>query len=158
MAENQTPAPHTPADPNEPSTDGAHASPVPAPRSAVRSLLRLWPYAREARWRIFGSMAAAGLASLSALAVPVVRSEEHNWAVDALAAPHVGGRSEKQLIAAFCDKIAELNPQLVTFNGNSFDLPVLRYHAMIHGISAPGLAATSSSKAVQGHRHYARLI
>jgi ATP-binding cassette subfamily B protein len=38
----------------------------------VRSLLRLWPYAREARWRIFGSMAAAGLASLSVLAVPIV--------------------------------------------------------------------------------------
>jgi hypothetical protein len=62
-------------------------------------------------------------------------------AVDALGAPHVGERTEKQLIAAFCDKIAELKPQLVTFNGNSFDLPVLRYRAMIHGVSAPGLAA-----------------
>ncbi len=72
MAENQNPAPPTPADPNTPSTDGASASPGPAPRSAVRSLLRLWPYAREARWRIFGSMAAAGLASLSVLAVPIV--------------------------------------------------------------------------------------
>ncbi|GAA2100976.1 ABC transporter ATP-binding protein [Kitasatospora saccharophila] len=38
----------------------------------MRSLLRLWPYAREARWRIFGAMAAAGLASLSVLAVPIV--------------------------------------------------------------------------------------
>jgi predicted PolB exonuclease-like 3'-5' exonuclease len=28
-------------------------------------------------------------------------------------------------VGAFCDKIAELKPQLVTFNGNSFDLPVL---------------------------------
>ncbi|RAJ34532.1 ATP-binding cassette subfamily B protein [Kitasatospora sp. SolWspMP-SS2h] len=72
MAENQNPAPPTPADSNAPSTGGAHGSPAPAPRSAVRSLLRLWPYAREARWRIFGSMAAAGLASLSVLAVPVV--------------------------------------------------------------------------------------
>jgi 3'-5' exonuclease len=44
-------------------------------------------------------------------------------------------------VGAFCDKIAELKPQLVTFNGNSFDLPVLRYRAMIHGVSAPGLAA-----------------
>jgi len=35
------------------------------------------------------------------------------------APPHVGERTEKQLIAAFCDKIAELSPQLVTFNGNS---------------------------------------
>ena len=58
-----------------------------------------------------------------------------------MGAPHVGERTEKQLIVSFCDKIAELKPQLVTFNGNSFDLPVLRYRAMIHGVSAPGLAA-----------------
>jgi predicted PolB exonuclease-like 3'-5' exonuclease len=38
-------------------------------------------------------------------------------------------------VGAFCDKIAELKPQFVTFNGNSFDLPVLRYRAMIHGVS-----------------------
>ena len=34
-----------------------------------------------------------------------------------------------------------MNPRIVTFNGNSFDLPVLRYRAMVNGISAPGLAA-----------------
>src|SRR5437868_5918079 len=45
-----------------------------------------------------------------------------HWAVDAVGAPHVGERTEKALIAAFCDKIAELSPQLVTFNDNSFDL------------------------------------
>lgn len=71
----------------------------------------------------------------------VAHCESDHWAVDALGAPHVGERTEKQLIASFCDKIAELKPQLVTFNGNSFDLPVLRYRAMIHGVSAPGLAA-----------------
>jgi predicted PolB exonuclease-like 3'-5' exonuclease len=49
--------------------------------------------------------------------------------------------AEKELITAFCDKIAQLNPQLVTFNGNSFDLPVLRYRAMVRGVSAPGLSA-----------------
>jgi 3'-5' exonuclease len=71
----------------------------------------------------------------------VADREGDHWAVDALGAPHVGERTEKQLISAFCEKIAELTPQLVTFNGNTFDLPVLRYRAMIHGISAPGLAA-----------------
>jgi hypothetical protein len=71
----------------------------------------------------------------------IAHRESDHWAVDALGAPHVGERSEKQLIGAFCDKIAELKPQLVMFNGNSFDLPVLRYRAMIHGVSAPGLAA-----------------
>lgn len=61
--------------------------------------------------------------------------------MDAVGAPHVGERTEEELIAAFCHKIAALSPQLVTFNGNSFDLPVLRYRAMVHGISVPGLSA-----------------
>lgn len=63
------------------------------------------------------------------------------WVIEALGAPHVGERSEGELISAFVDKIAELNPQLVTFNGSSFDLPVLRYRAMTHKVSAPGLLA-----------------
>src|SRR5882672_10817608 len=55
-------------------------------------------------------------------------------------APHIGDRTEKELISAFVDRIAQLSLQLVTFNGSSFDLPVLRYRAMINSVRAPGLS------------------
>ena len=70
----------------------------------------------------------------------IAHYENDYWIVDALGAPHVGDRTEGELIAAFVDRIAELNPQLVTFNGSSFDLPVLRYRAMTHKVSATGLS------------------
>jgi 3'-5' exonuclease len=64
--------------------------------------------------------------SIVCIGALVAHREQGGWVVDALGAPHVGDRTEKQLITAFVDRIAELSPQLVTFNGNSFDLPVLR--------------------------------
>jgi 3'-5' exonuclease len=79
--------------------------------------------------------------SIVCIGALVAHRENDKWAVDAIGAPHIGERSEKDLVQAFVDRIAELNPQLVTFNGNSFDLPVLRYRAMVHGVAAPGLYA-----------------
>src|SRR5262245_14342362 len=64
--------------------------------------------------------------SIICIGALVAHREGSRWAVDALGAPHVGERPEKELIASFVEKIAAVSPQLVTFNGSSFDLPVLR--------------------------------
>jgi len=79
--------------------------------------------------------------SIICIGALVAHRENDSWSVDGLGAPSVEKRSEKELIASFVGRIAELQPQLVTFNGSSFDLPVLRYRAMVNGISAPGLAS-----------------
>jgi hypothetical protein len=78
--------------------------------------------------------------SIACIGALIAHHDGDHWVVDALGAPHVGERSEKELIASFVDRIAELTPQLVTFNGSSFDLPVLRYRAMTHSIAALGLS------------------
>jgi predicted PolB exonuclease-like 3'-5' exonuclease len=44
-----------------------------------------------------------------------------SWVIDAFGAPSISERSEKELISSFVDRIAELTPQLVTFNGSSFE-------------------------------------
>jgi hypothetical protein len=66
--------------------------------------------------------------SIVCIGALVAHRENDHWTVDALGAPHVGERTEKQLIGAFCDRIAELKPQLVTFNGNTFDLEASGAH------------------------------
>jgi predicted PolB exonuclease-like 3'-5' exonuclease len=79
--------------------------------------------------------------SIVCIGALVASDRESHWEVEALGAPHVGDRTEKELISAFVSKIDELKPQLVTFNGSGFDLPVLRYRAMVNEVSAPGLSA-----------------
>jgi hypothetical protein len=44
---------------------------------------------------------------------------------------------EAEIIRRFFDGIARYTPQLVSWNGGGFDLPVLHYRAMVHGIQAP---------------------
>jgi predicted PolB exonuclease-like 3'-5' exonuclease len=43
---------------------------------------------------------------------------------------------EAELIRRFFDLIDKYTPQLVSWNGGGFDLPVLNYRALIHGITA----------------------
>jgi 3'-5' exonuclease len=53
--------------------------------------------------------------------------------------PHTGERSEAELIKAFAERIGQLRPHMVTWNGHAFDLPVPRYRAMVNRVSAEGL-------------------
>jgi predicted PolB exonuclease-like 3'-5' exonuclease len=47
------------------------------------------------------------------------------------------GDNEGQLIQRFFDGIDKYTPQLVSWNGGGFDLPVMHYRGLIHGIRAP---------------------
>lgn len=43
---------------------------------------------------------------------------------------------EKEIIQRFYDGIERFSPTLVSWNGSGFDLPVLHYRSMLHGVSA----------------------
>ena len=42
---------------------------------------------------------------------------------------------ERDIVQRFFDGIEKYTPQLVSWNGSGFDLPVLHYRAMVHGIA-----------------------
>ncbi len=51
------------------------------------------------------------------------------------------GFDEKKLVQGFFQHLRSLMPRLVSFNGRGFDLAVLKYRAMVHGIDAGFLYA-----------------
>lgn len=63
----------------------------------------------------------------------VLRSDE-GFRVWSLGSPE---EDEGRLIQRFFDGIEKYTPQLVSWNGGGFDLPVLHYRALVHGIQAP---------------------
>ena len=42
---------------------------------------------------------------------------------------------EREIVQRFFDGIEKYTPQLVSWNGSGFDLPVLQYRALVHGIA-----------------------
>jgi 3'-5' exonuclease len=44
--------------------------------------------------------------------------------------------SEKEMIQRFYDGIEKYTPQIISWNGSGFDLPVLTYRGLIHGVNA----------------------
>lgn len=53
--------------------------------------------------------------------------------------------SEAEIITRFFDGIERYSPDLVSWNGSGFDLPVLHYRAMRHGVQAPRYWETGDS-------------
>ena len=52
---------------------------------------------------------------------------------------------EAELVSRFFDGIERYSPDLVSWNGSGFDLPVLHYRALRHGIQAPRYWETGDS-------------
>jgi len=49
---------------------------------------------------------------------------------------------ESEIVAGFFKYFDKTKPRLVSYNGRGFDLPVLKYRAMAHGVQAPALHLT----------------
>ncbi len=60
---------------------------------------------------------------------------------------------EKRLLQGFFQYFERLKPRLVSFNGRTFDLPVLKYRAMRHGISASWLFQAGDKWESYGSRY-----
>jgi predicted PolB exonuclease-like 3'-5' exonuclease len=53
--------------------------------------------------------------------------------------------SEKELIERFFDGVDKFTPELVSWNGSGFDLPVLHYRSLLHGVTAARYWETGDS-------------
>jgi predicted PolB exonuclease-like 3'-5' exonuclease len=56
---------------------------------------------------------------------------------DAFRVWSLSGENEGELIQRFFDGIDKYTPQVVSWNGSGFDLPVLHYRGLIHSVRAP---------------------
>ncbi len=73
------------------------------------------------------------------------------WTVTQIGSRSVGEKTEAELLLGFVKSLPVngrgTGPILVTFGGNGFDLPLLRYRAFALGVPLPGLHGA-------GHRNY----
>lgn len=68
------------------------------------------------------------------VAIACLLREPDQLRVWSLGAPTDG---EGELVQRFYDGIEKYTPQLVSWNGGGFDLPVLHYRGLVHGVAAP---------------------
>src|SRR5882672_642691 len=68
------------------------------------------------------------------VAISVVLRTRETFRVWSLGEP---GSSEKEFLERFFDGIDKYTPDLVSWNGAAFDLPVVHYRSLLHGVPAP---------------------
>jgi 3'-5' exonuclease len=62
--------------------------------------------------------------------------------------------TEGELITRFFDGLEKLTPDLVSWNGSGFDLPVLHYRALLWGVQAPAYWETGDSNSAFRYNNY----
>ncbi len=67
------------------------------------------------------------------VAISCALRDKNDFRVWSLGSP---ADTEAELIRRFFEGIDKYTPQLVSWNGGSFDLPVLHYRSLIHGVQA----------------------
>ncbi|MBL8471231.1 MAG: 3'-5' exonuclease [Rhodocyclaceae bacterium] len=68
------------------------------------------------------------------IVISCVLHDARQLRVFSLAEPKSG---EGEIIQRFFDGVEKYTPQLVSWNGGGFDLPVLHYRGLMHGVTAP---------------------
>lgn len=61
---------------------------------------------------------------------------------------------ESELLRRFYDGIERFNPTLVSWNGCGFDLPVIHYRSLLHGVAAPRYWETGDSDTSFRYNNY----
>jgi predicted PolB exonuclease-like 3'-5' exonuclease len=61
---------------------------------------------------------------------------------------------EAELVQRFFDGIDKYSPDLVSWNGSGFDLPVLTYRALLHGVQAPRYWETGDEDTAFRYNNY----
>ncbi|MDB2415012.1 3'-5' exonuclease [Rickettsiales bacterium] len=81
--------------------------------------------------------------AISFLEADIMRNgSEESYSLTELRSGGNENSTEKELLEGFFQYVGRITPRLVSYNGRTFDLPVLKYRAMAHGIQAPWLYKT----------------
>jgi predicted PolB exonuclease-like 3'-5' exonuclease len=72
----------------------------------------------------------------------IAHFDVYRWRIDSVYAWHVAAQSERDIIKQFFDLMADIKPQLVSWNA----FPILEYRAMRHKLAMPQFSAELHNK------------